>query len=166
MPRCVYCKESIAKAKSMSNHQSKSPRCIALHKKAHDETFNHLDITLNRPYADGAGQHISEPSGPDIDDFPSQPDFSYKNEEFIELEEDAIPPPPAKPIIPNTTNEQLWDEAFPSQKCAGATIGVSKTLFESYKDNLVLQGAEILSPFESDEEWELAKWLIRNVGHT
>ncbi|KAJ6612021.1 hypothetical protein B0H10DRAFT_1808397 [Mycena sp. CBHHK59/15] len=37
--------------------------------------------------------------------------------------------------------------------------------FQMIRDDQVLQGAEVLGPFESDEEWELAKWLIKNVGH-
>ncbi|TFK34351.1 hypothetical protein BDQ12DRAFT_613687, partial [Crucibulum laeve] len=33
-------------------------------------------------------------------------------------------------------------------------------------DDQILQGYEILGPFKSKDEWELAKWLIKNVGHT
>ncbi|KAK0220037.1 hypothetical protein IW262DRAFT_1461264 [Armillaria fumosa] len=27
-------------------------------------------------------------------------------------------------------------------------------------------GMDILGPFKDDDEWELAKWLIKNMGHT
>ncbi|KAJ3487621.1 hypothetical protein NLI96_g3382 [Meripilus lineatus] len=29
----------------------------------------------------------------------------------------------------------------------------------------VLRGAEVWGPFQDEDEWELAKWLIKNVGH-
>ncbi|KAF7984973.1 hypothetical protein HWV62_9927 [Athelia sp. TMB] len=48
---------------------------------------------------------------------------------------------------------------------AGATLGKLRTQFEAIRDDQVLKGAEILGPFASDEEWQLAKWLIKNVGH-
>ncbi|KAH7904475.1 hypothetical protein BJ138DRAFT_1019119, partial [Hygrophoropsis aurantiaca] len=32
-------------------------------------------------------------------------------------------------------------------------------------DEQVLRGAEIWGPFATNDEWELAKWLIKNVGH-
>ncbi|KAJ7447660.1 hypothetical protein FB451DRAFT_1535820, partial [Mycena latifolia] len=48
---------------------------------------------------------------------------------------------------------------------AGATFGKGPTTFQTIRDDQILQGAEILGPFENDDEWELAKWLIKNVGH-
>ncbi|KAL0562364.1 hypothetical protein V5O48_019723, partial [Marasmius crinis-equi] len=33
------------------------------------------------------------------------------------------------------------------------------------RDDQVLRGDEIYGPFESEAEWELARWLIKNVGH-
>ncbi|KAJ7193265.1 hypothetical protein GGX14DRAFT_593074 [Mycena pura] len=59
----------------------------------------------------------------------------------------------------------LYFEDFPKEDQAGATFGKGPTTFQGIRDDQVLQGAEILGPFESDDEWELAKWLIKNVGH-
>ena len=58
-----------------------------------------------------------------------------------------------------------WIESFPEQKQAGATFGEARHLFEVIHDEQVLCGDEIWGPFENEEEWELAKWLIKNVGH-
>jgi len=38
--------------------------------------------------------------------------------------------------------------------------------FENYLDKEILEGGDIWGPFESEEEWQLAKWLIKSVGHT
>ncbi|KII83453.1 hypothetical protein PLICRDRAFT_85659, partial [Plicaturopsis crispa FD-325 SS-3] len=47
----------------------------------------------------------------------------------------------------------------------GETFGASKTSFETIRDEQVLRGAEIWGPFVNEEEWDLAKWLMLNVGH-
>ncbi|KAH7904046.1 hypothetical protein BJ138DRAFT_1019687 [Hygrophoropsis aurantiaca] len=60
---------------------------------------------------------------------------------------------------------QLWTDAFPPDKRAGASKGTGPTSFQTIRDNQVLRGAEILGPFKDEGEWELAKWLIKNVGH-
>ncbi|EED77474.1 predicted protein [Postia placenta Mad-698-R] len=52
------------------------------------------------------------------------------------------------------------------EKSAGLTYGEAKLLFQAIHDEQVLQGADVFGPFESEEEWDLAKWLIKNVGHT
>ncbi|KAJ6454809.1 hypothetical protein C8R45DRAFT_1188877 [Mycena sanguinolenta] len=38
-------------------------------------------------------------------------------------------------------------------------------MFERIRDDQILTGCEVLGPFADEEEWELAKWLIKNVGH-
>lgn len=61
--------------------------------------------------------------------------------------------------------QRCWVEEFPTEKHARAHYGPGPTKFQSIQDDQILQGAEILGPFESEEEWELAKWLIKNMGH-
>ncbi|EED80450.1 predicted protein [Postia placenta Mad-698-R] len=53
-----------------------------------------------------------------------------------------------------------------SEKSAGLTYREAKLPFQAIRDEQVLQGADVFRPFESEEEWDLAKWLIKNVGHT
>ncbi|EPQ50354.1 hypothetical protein GLOTRDRAFT_21436, partial [Gloeophyllum trabeum ATCC 11539] len=38
--------------------------------------------------------------------------------------------------------------------------------FERLRDAQVKAGLPPWAPFESEEEWGLAQWLIKNVGHT
>lgn len=60
---------------------------------------------------------------------------------------------------------QWYKHDFPEQRQAGIPHGQGKTSFERICDEQILHGAEVLGPFKDDEEWELAKWLIKNVGH-
>jgi len=58
-----------------------------------------------------------------------------------------------------------WVEEFPPEKLAGASYRSAKTSFDLIHDDQVLKGAEIWGPFDDEEEWQLAKWLVKNVGH-
>ncbi|KIJ62061.1 hypothetical protein HYDPIDRAFT_176793 [Hydnomerulius pinastri MD-312] len=54
-----------------------------------------------------------------------------------------------------------------AQKKAGAYRASStQTLFHRIRDEQVLRGGDIWGPFADEDEWELAKWLIKNVGQT
>jgi hypothetical protein len=59
----------------------------------------------------------------------------------------------------------VYVEEFPKACQAGATFGDGPMIFQKIRDDQVMNGDEILGPFENDDEWELAKWLIKNVGH-
>ncbi|KAH9947697.1 hypothetical protein B0H21DRAFT_778363 [Amylocystis lapponica] len=48
---------------------------------------------------------------------------------------------------------------------AGASYGTAPTVFDNIRDEQVLHGEEILGPFRDEGEWELARWLMKNVGH-
>ncbi|KAJ7801547.1 hypothetical protein B0H14DRAFT_2248060, partial [Mycena olivaceomarginata] len=48
----------------------------------------------------------------------------------------------------------------------GATYGQGKTVLKVIQDDEILTGAEVLGPFKDKAEWELAKWLIKHIGHT
>lgn len=39
-------------------------------------------------------------------------------------------------------------------------------MFERVQDEEILKEGEVLGPFKNEGEWELAKWLIKNIGHT
>ncbi|KAJ6629828.1 hypothetical protein B0H10DRAFT_1743319, partial [Mycena sp. CBHHK59/15] len=41
-----------------------------------------------------------------------------------------------------------------------------KTAFELIRNNEILTPGTVLGPFRDDDEWQLAKWLIKHVGHT
>ncbi|KAK0493964.1 hypothetical protein EDD18DRAFT_1355885 [Armillaria luteobubalina] len=56
-----------------------------------------------------------------------------------------------------------WD--FPDNK-AGAPLHHGKTTFQHIRNKQILKQEEVLGPFQDDEEWELAKWLIKNMGHS
>jgi hypothetical protein len=87
-------------------------------------------------------------------------------------EPDAVPPQSAptpaadRTSAPNAeTGRARWRDPSSSGD-GGATYGTGKTKFEEIRDEEILKGAEVLGPFKDEAEWELAKWLIKHVGHT
>ncbi|KAH9910620.1 hypothetical protein B0H21DRAFT_704948, partial [Amylocystis lapponica] len=54
--------------------------------------------------------------------------------------------------------------AYPGN--AGAISGEGRTAFEAHRTGLADAGISEYAPFEDKEEWELAEWLIQNIGQT
>lgn len=55
-----------------------------------------------------------------------------------------------------------WVEPYP--KPAGATKGMGQTDFAKVLEQQRDSGQDPWAPFDSRDEWELAQWLLRNVG--
>lgn len=82
------------------------------------------------------------------------------------VDHDARPPrrPTVEEIVEGSPEDLRpeWVEISPD---TGSSHGPSRTLFDTMRDKQIDQKDPILGPFESDEEWELAKWLVKNTGH-
>lgn len=93
--------------------------------------------------------------------------FDSPNDTPDLLDSNAVPPSQSARVedVQDSDESRRFIESYPMQQAAGAPFGTSRTSFESIRDDQILHGAEILGPFKNDQEWELAKWLIKNVGH-
>ena len=61
-----------------------------------------------------------------------------------------------------TTKTDHFVESYPGD--AGQGLRKSKTRFEEWLEIQEAEGLKPWEPFSSKGEWELAKWLIKNVG--
>lgn len=59
---------------------------------------------------------------------------------------------------------QRWAHEFPG--AAAEILGEGKTLFEQMKDNQEAMKDPPTAPFLDEDEWELARWLMKNVTQT
>ncbi|KAK7049033.1 hypothetical protein R3P38DRAFT_3307632 [Favolaschia claudopus] len=154
--QCQYCKGFFNDETTVQRHQAHAPAC----RKARDEYIqkNLLIRKRRRPRSPQASSSSTVNAEPAAADEPMDVDFSDPTEHAAsELpDNDAQDPDPAAPGV---------GEPFPSKYAAGATHGRAKTKFEHIRDDQILKGAEVLEPFADEEEWELAKWLIKTVGH-
>ncbi|KAJ7725295.1 hypothetical protein DFH07DRAFT_758708 [Mycena maculata] len=75
-------------------------------------------------------------------------------------------PPPSSWKRPRATVEEVededarWVQDYPEEKEAGVPLEKCKTFFEKYRADQKREGHAPWYPFESKEEWELARWLM------
>ncbi|KAI0694129.1 hypothetical protein BC835DRAFT_1415509 [Cytidiella melzeri] len=48
----------------------------------------------------------------------------------------------------------------------GSILRESPTAFEHIQDSNILKVGEAFGPFKDKEEWDLAAWMLKNIGHT
>lgn len=165
MKSCGYCfRNDLANSTAVRKHQAQSNGC-KMKRNAYLETLRLHGIAPAQEIPSQA------PLVSDPEDIVMSPVFSGGSEPEDDIPSENLEGPEA--TRPHVTVEEIPDEddagyyemKFPAEKQAGATFGESRTTFESIRDDQILRGAEVLGPFASDEEWELAKWLIKNVGH-
>lgn len=103
-------------------------------------------------------------------DYPTEPQYHGADHDSSPVPEEVFDQDSAVPPRILEPDEVLgerkhWRESFPEKHGAGAKVRPGKTGFEQVRDEEILTGAEVLGPFVDEDEWELAKWLIKNVGH-
>jgi hypothetical protein len=88
----------------------------------------------------------------------------------------SIPPGPQRPCATvedadENESEEIevvgrnrYFEEFSEERKAGATWGKDVPLFEHLRQQQKEEQTSQWGPFDNQEEWELAKWLIENVG--
>ncbi|KAJ7757903.1 hypothetical protein B0H16DRAFT_1822559 [Mycena metata] len=85
--------------------------------------------------------------------------------------DDEVPPirnpePPSASKRRRATMEEVedederWVQDFPQEFEAGAVLEECKTEFEKLRQKQKAAGEEPWSPFKSEEEWEMARWLM------
>lgn len=179
MPRCDFCNVGFHDVASMRRHQTLASSCKKKLEKEQGALLQAARAQMRRQREETARQReanlqprshspvdveldISEP----VDSVLQEADFHEDTRGPADSGDlpdcDACPPP----AVEQTRLPQRSTTPFDPAAEAGAVYGKSKTPFERIRDEEILKGAEVLGPFKDDEEWELAKWLIKNVGHT
>lgn len=59
-------------------------------------------------------------------------------------------------------NISRYTEEYPGN--IASTLGEGKTKFEELREYQKMEGLNADDPFSDDEEWELVRWLMKNVG--
>lgn len=175
---CRHCWRSFPTSETLRRHTSHTPACRKANLQRFQERFQiarqqntptrHLPFSASRApddarnapnFPDGLGTaeeqleaHGLAVSGPD------------------EMDVDEATPPmegseSARASRHQAESDFLYVRSFPPEKEAGKTYGSEKTPFERLREEQLAQSENIHSPFCDGEEWELARWLVQNVGH-
>ncbi|KAJ7801016.1 hypothetical protein B0H14DRAFT_3092502 [Mycena olivaceomarginata] len=96
-------------------------------------------------------------------DLPVQPDLAVPEPSDQDAQIPTADSGAADSRLPNGLPR--WSEQLDPRLLARATHGPGKTFFEIIHDEEILKDGMVLGPFRDNDEWELAKWLIKYVGH-
>ncbi|KAJ7439718.1 hypothetical protein B0H11DRAFT_1934253 [Mycena galericulata] len=166
MPTCGYCnRRDFVSSGAVRSHQKQSPACK---KKIEAELGTPLEKSN-----DSESTSTDRASVLDEIPFESELNIPHDSEDSGGVADMESPPqvPDQDAIMPTADDSpagerKQWREGPEEDLYAGATYGTAKTAFEIIRDEEILKGGMVLGPFLDDDEWQLAKWLIKHVGHT
>lgn len=148
MPECPYCAMQATSEAGLKSHTTQSKACL-----------EKLLPSLNDPLSDV----------PMADAMHS--DFS--NNDNFNMDLDEVPPDPIRgpPRRRSVSIEEVEDEETPSPQApqffddfpgAAEVLGEAWTSFEELRQGQLDRNEEPWGPFENEEEWELARWIMRS----
>lgn len=135
-------------AQSDNENLSASPRGLS------PENDILMDIDEEPPYTEADPSHSMPEDNPIPSPRPSQRTYV----EDVEDEDEGLSNRSA-PAGKNTKEDVRWYESFPG---AGAPKGHQASSFEKYSKQQKDNNEPPWAPFESKDEWELAKWLMES----
>ncbi|KAJ7697259.1 hypothetical protein B0H17DRAFT_1197650 [Mycena rosella] len=161
-PACKYCGASVRTTQGIRSHLAQSRACRQQH---FEEFVAHSDSDTDSD----SSQTDAEPDSASLPDETGATGHSVQEDEFQlsdgkDTYQEFDPPQPASPE--RATMEEVededdgWFQSFPPEKAAGAILEKCKTQFERLCEEQKKGGHAPWAPFESQEEWELARWLI------
>jgi hypothetical protein len=177
MPACKFCGEPFTTAANVQKHQSLAPACL----KRVTEEFQEISrlrrerrANPSRPPFSACGNTDFGPTfeadSPDGELQLAAENISPQERDFHDerVDWDATAPTHTVELEGREENaysrKKISQTAFPINDGLnpGYAYRLGKTVFQSIRDD---NDGEVLGPFKDDAEWELAKWLIKNVGH-
>ncbi|PSS37916.1 hypothetical protein PHLCEN_2v231 [Hermanssonia centrifuga] len=75
----------------------------------------------------------------------------------------AITTPPASTKVDPPGTRYI--DSFPSQSFAGRAYSTGRTAFDETADKETSQSGHLWESFANEDDWKLAQWLVKNVGH-
>ena len=180
---CAYCKARIPTVDGIAKHYARKKACG----KKYYEQIAHSAITVwddelesNLPENDALSTSSSLAAAADGAD-----QFENDTLEAINVEDEPadFQPPQTCSLSPDDLDtsepkskrarvEEVEDEDAPKvgrytedyPRQAADILGQTETKFEHLHSDQASQGIDPYSPFTDSEEWELVRWLMKNVG--
>ncbi|KAJ7690982.1 hypothetical protein B0H17DRAFT_1179726 [Mycena rosella] len=175
--RCQYCSRALPTRAGVSRHVANTPAC------REKWTQNLGAITVARDEAEIRPEtpEVQPQVADDMDDPMNSP--MERADNFVPPPRAESPPPPElAPQSRRATVEEVLDEddpqyfrrfveAFPGDEedhtsAAGIPLRPGETLFERMRREQETTGDSKFAPFAGGDEWDLARWLSKNVSQT
>lgn len=173
--RCQYCSRSVLTRAGVKKHIANTPAC-------REKWAEELGaITVRGDEAEKPPTTLAfepEPEAGTMDNEEDEPMDSPTDhaDNFIPPPRAESPPPPEPvPVSRRATVEEVLDEddpqnfrrfvePFPGK--AGTPLAQGETLFERMWAEQEATGDSKFAPFMDGDEWDLARWLSKNVNQT
>jgi hypothetical protein len=176
--RCPYCAQKVLTATGIKRHISNTPACT----KKWAEEIGAITVTTQEADIPPAMPEFEPAAAEDDDDEPMDSP-TERADNFIPPSRVESPPPPEPvPRSRRTTVEEVPDvddpqnfrrfvEPFPGKagtplEDQDGEILHGETLFERMRTKQELSGDSKFAPFIDGDEWDLARWLSKNVNQT
>ncbi|KAJ6562937.1 hypothetical protein B0H10DRAFT_2116493, partial [Mycena sp. CBHHK59/15] len=175
---CSYCSARLPTRQGLRSHTSQSISCREKHYRLYAAAGSDFESDGEVGELEDQDSDVEmEPAGPmEIQEAEPEPD----HDELMD-EDETFDPPACDIEIPATgpgtpaadpgkhhraTVEEVededdrWTQDFPEAFEAGAVLEACKTQLEKLRDEQKAAGRVPWEPFESEDEWELARWLM------
>jgi hypothetical protein len=178
----MFCSREFSTVRALKLHATKSKTC-----REHWEAETHRPLP-HVPDEDTSGDDNTVPDSASGDDntIPISTTLPQLDEMFdntLFLDEDQLPtethpshsldPNASPPDHPSKKRRVLVEEEEDEDACpryplkypseAATVLGKGKTAFEALREEQVSNGQAPWSPFQDEDEWGLADWLMKNV---
>ncbi|KAI5999520.1 Zn-finger domain-containing protein [Pisolithus albus] len=167
--RCNYCFKTIATAPGVKRHIAQSARCQLQWKEELRQLRSVIDGVHHEPAGTPEDGFYGSDGGDDAPDLHEGP---IVQRHCVHAEADAISQQAAatKHVSvgddideePNLSSGGCFTRGF--EGVAAKIIGTGKTRFESLKEVESVDCSNMWAPFRDEEEWELARFLMKNLG--
>ncbi|KZP20961.1 hypothetical protein FIBSPDRAFT_1021562 [Athelia psychrophila] len=164
---CNFCSRVLPSSQGLHSHIAQS--------KDHQEQLRALENELDNNSADDDSQPgLPSPSAYygsshyDSDEAP--PNLPSPDHDTFGFEDDEPEPVSKRARVEEVEDEQAppilgrepFVEPYPEEKEAGKIYGRARTNFEEIRVKQQSEGKEPWAPFESEAEWEVARWMMRS----
>ncbi|KAG2158515.1 Zn-finger domain-containing protein [Suillus bovinus] len=178
MPNCKDCGHWVPTTSGLNKHITKSQQ---YHKKwlkqLQDFSVNVFNLGGGfvepgpEEHGDGSEDGLEELDFANEFDIPlEEPDLPHITSEEpchqVQVEVEEVPDE-YEPVQVGLGDNARWIETYPTEALAGVPVTTQEnmpTKFHRIQADLENSSNRMWGPFEDEDEWELAKWLIQNVG--
>jgi hypothetical protein len=173
--RCNFCLKELVKQKHVQLHIQNSPKCRAAFKEEAERRLSRAEMSQQtRPINPAEQLELNTQTSENWDDLSEEPDTLFIPAPRRARSPDELPSEAPDSKRTRVTVEEVEDEDAPRRYAeeyperVADILGMGKTKFEEIREEQIQMGFENnpCAPFDDEEEWELARWLAKQVSQT
>lgn len=159
--RCEFCgKGPFPTHAGLSKHIQRTSACRESSKKELEQYIANIQQATN-PHIFIESLHAPD-SDPNPDLNPTIIDAEIDASDSITSLGPTVEDVPRNPLHPRIPGNTYFIETYPAEARAGAAWGTGTPKFQAIHKEI----GKDWGPFEDEDEWQMAEWLIKNVGQT